>query len=220
MKTTYTLLREDGSAICKCRLDSFRRDAQTAGTKWRILKTKGITSKRMAHLIGVRMPIEAIQLIGQPVALSKCPKCEGPFDAEYLGPNEPFMRGLIQRSKYALPRIWRVRPYCAVICPHCKEIVDWETPFCDNSARTPVKQGPYRTSLSEDNGDEARLLLQKVDTGSSDFYGGLGKIMIASSSNGDLRKAFSFSETARLAFDGYINSWIGLRELYLKYPAR
>lgn len=69
------------------------------------------------------MPIEVRLLDGAPVPLQSCPKCgAAPFDT--------FLRGLVQRSPvsiFARPP-WRRRPYCAVICRGCKEIVDWEVP--------------------------------------------------------------------------------------------
>ncbi len=64
------------------------------------------------------MPIEYTLLRDAPVPLTHCPACgDRPFD--------PFMRGMVQRSK----RKWFIgpkRPYCALICSKCKEIVTHE----------------------------------------------------------------------------------------------
>jgi hypothetical protein len=65
----------------------------------------------------MRMTIEAIEVI------SHCPEC-------YVTPLEPFLRGQVQRSPH---RFWwwpfgETRPYCAVICRACKQIVGWESP--------------------------------------------------------------------------------------------
>lgn len=53
-------------------------------------------------------------------------------------------RGQVQRCKRGLPRIWHSRPYCAVICPHCKEIIDWEEPFKADKIAEASGDGPYR----------------------------------------------------------------------------
>ena len=63
------------------------------------------------------MPIEYALLKDKPLAMGKCPKCEA------RDPN--FMRGLVQRPKRFLWIFWK-RPYCAVICHECKEIIGWE----------------------------------------------------------------------------------------------
>jgi hypothetical protein len=64
------------------------------------------------------MPIEAALLRDKIVHLDTCPKCGAVF--------EPFLRGQVQRS----PRRWiffgKPRPYCALICRVCKEIVGYE----------------------------------------------------------------------------------------------
>lgn len=66
------------------------------------------------------MPIEASLLKDAPIEASQCPKCE-------VKPFEPFMRGLVHRRKKKWP--WSSpRPYCAVICRTCKEIIAWEQP--------------------------------------------------------------------------------------------
>lgn len=67
------------------------------------------------------MPIESMLLNHKPVPFGHCPRC----DAQ---PFEPFLRGEIQRW----PRRWLVgprRPYCALICRVCMEIVGWEEPI-------------------------------------------------------------------------------------------
>jgi endogenous inhibitor of DNA gyrase (YacG/DUF329 family) len=91
------------------------------------------------------MPIEFALLLGQPLALSKCPKCGEPLNATPGHPHEPFMRGQVQRTRRALPWIWKTRPYCAVICYRCKEIVDWEEPFLEAPVEPPPNKGAYRT---------------------------------------------------------------------------
>jgi len=66
------------------------------------------------------MPREYTALLNEPPPLAECPNCGAcPF--------EPFLRGLVQRAKRWLfigPR----RPYVAVICADCKEIVGHESP--------------------------------------------------------------------------------------------
>jgi hypothetical protein len=62
------------------------------------------------------MPIECETLKAQPEK-QDCPHCD------YKGGLD-FLRGQVQSA-------WRRlfgRPYCAVICPVCKEVVDWEGP--------------------------------------------------------------------------------------------
>lgn len=65
------------------------------------------------------MPIECEQLRTAKCPLEICPKCGEKF--------EPFLRGLVQRRKITFWRR-RPRPYCAVICEACKEIVGHESP--------------------------------------------------------------------------------------------
>ncbi len=64
------------------------------------------------------MPKEAAELAGKPVeGLDYCPKCGAAF--------VPFLRGQVQRW----PRWFLIgprRPYCALICWTCKEIVGYE----------------------------------------------------------------------------------------------
>ena len=64
------------------------------------------------------MPIECELLAYQPSPFPACPYCQ-------VEPFRPFMRGEVQGR-------WRKlfgRPYCAVICAHCKEIVGYEKPL-------------------------------------------------------------------------------------------
>jgi hypothetical protein len=63
------------------------------------------------------MPIECVLLDDAPVPLRECPECG-------VLPFRPFMRGQVQRWK----GLFRKRPYCALICSTCKEIVGWEKP--------------------------------------------------------------------------------------------
>jgi hypothetical protein len=69
------------------------------------------------------MPVEALLLDALPAPLASCPKCG---DA----PLRPFMRGQVQRSAYSWRTLWLPiggpRPYCAVICWGCKEIIGYE----------------------------------------------------------------------------------------------
>lgn len=95
------------------------------------------------------MPIECAQLYGQPIALARCPKCDKPIEATPGSPHEPFMRGELQRTRHAFPWFWKPRPYCAVICPHCKEIVDWEMAFENSLIGSAPRQGVYRTPETE-----------------------------------------------------------------------
>jgi hypothetical protein len=65
------------------------------------------------------MPSECTLLKHYPYALEICPKCGASFPE--------FLRGQIQRSKRVLWILWK-RPYCAVICHVCKEVIGWEQP--------------------------------------------------------------------------------------------
>ena len=52
---------------------------------------------------------------------AQCPRCgQLPFT--------PFLRGLVQRPARSWYSPWKKRPYCAVICYHCKNIVGYEAP--------------------------------------------------------------------------------------------
>ena len=66
------------------------------------------------------MPIEYGLLKDVTPPYCQCPNC-GVF------PFQPYMRGLVQRSKRFLWVLWR-RPYCAVICEHCQTVVGYESP--------------------------------------------------------------------------------------------
>jgi hypothetical protein len=92
------------------------------------------------------MPIEYALLVGQPLALSRCPRCGEPIEATPDHPHEPFMRGQVQRIRRSPWAPWKTRPHCAVICYACKEIVDWEEPFKNEAAYDPAPRGVYRTA--------------------------------------------------------------------------
>lgn len=62
------------------------------------------------------MPIEYSLLQNKPSPLERCPNCGHIF--------VPFLRGMVQSWWRKLFR----RPYCAVICYACKEIVGHEKP--------------------------------------------------------------------------------------------
>jgi hypothetical protein len=74
------------------------------------------------------MPVEASLLKNQPVEAKQCPLCKHE-------PLELMMRGLVHRRKWSFSFEWPLlmrfqghRPYCAVICANCKEIIAWEEP--------------------------------------------------------------------------------------------
>lgn len=64
------------------------------------------------------MPIEYVALQDAPYAKEECQLCGARFPEA--------LRGLVQRSK----RSWLGfrRPYCAVICHVCFNIIGWEAP--------------------------------------------------------------------------------------------
>lgn len=66
------------------------------------------------------MPIEYTLLKDQPCPIVICPKCDELF--------WPFMRGDVQRSRRGWWGLGPERPYCALICDECKEIVSYESP--------------------------------------------------------------------------------------------
>lgn len=66
------------------------------------------------------MPVEYGLLKYAPVPHTTCPACNVPF--------EPFLRGMIQRSRRKWGFLWR-QPYCCVICAACKDIVGYEYPW-------------------------------------------------------------------------------------------
>lgn len=78
------------------------------------------------------MPTECDQLKNQPYAKEKCPLCGIPFPE--------FMRGQVQRSKRLLGVLWK-RPYCAIICHECKNIIGWEYSNADKG------KGHFKTHL-------------------------------------------------------------------------
>ena len=67
-------------------------------------------------------PIEVEQLANEVIPFGRCPNCDMVF--------VPFLRGQVQRSAW---RWWwpfgKLRPYCALICRHCKNVVGWEMPL-------------------------------------------------------------------------------------------
>jgi hypothetical protein len=71
------------------------------------------------------MPIEVTQLQDKPVPIESCPECGAT-------PFIPFLRGSVQRGTQPWWLAWRfwvtapTRPYCALICSTCKEIVGYE----------------------------------------------------------------------------------------------
>ena len=76
------------------------------------------------------MPWEAAALKNAPYPQVACPVC-GVF------PLEPFLRGQVQRAKRNLVVRWlgwlpipwlAPRPYCAIICDKCHNVVGWEAP--------------------------------------------------------------------------------------------
>lgn len=69
------------------------------------------------------MPIESFQLETAPNRLTNCPKCGKPF--------EPFLRGQVQRGSRSWFGFGKPRPYCALICRACKDIVGFEYPAGD-----------------------------------------------------------------------------------------
>jgi len=92
---------------------------------------------------GTTLPEEAITLTDQEPPLGHCPYCNQEIRAGMIfEPGRPFLRGMVQRSRRPWYAPWRTRPYCAVICPDCKEIIGWEEP--DGDRFEPVKRGPYR----------------------------------------------------------------------------
>ena len=65
------------------------------------------------------MPIECRLFMNVPLSDIKCPRCGVSSNG--------FMRGQVQRSKRFLGFLWR-RPYCAIICHVCKDIIGHESP--------------------------------------------------------------------------------------------
>lgn len=69
------------------------------------------------------MPIEFSMLGKQKQPVIQCKNC-GNFT------NDPYLRGLIQRSKRWF-WIGPKRDYCAIICAFCDSIKGWESPLED-----------------------------------------------------------------------------------------
>lgn len=68
------------------------------------------------------MPIESDLLQHKPEPFDVCPHCE-------IKPFRSFLRGQVQRMKH--PWYWPfgpTRPYCAVICTNCHQVVGYEAP--------------------------------------------------------------------------------------------
>ena len=65
------------------------------------------------------MAKEFAMLKHAPYVFEICPACGARFPE--------FLRGEVQRSKRFLGFLWK-RPYCAVICHVCKDIIGWEQP--------------------------------------------------------------------------------------------
>jgi hypothetical protein len=73
---------------------------------------------------GGEVPWECAFLDRLPPPLDSCPRCGAT-------PFEPFRRGQVQRSPWRWWGLWlfgRMRPWCAVICAKCKDIVGYEDP--------------------------------------------------------------------------------------------
>lgn len=67
-------------------------------------------------------PIEAELLRGATSPLAACPECG-------VAPFDPFLRGQVQRHPWPWWDIFNLttpRPYCALICWKCKDIVGYE----------------------------------------------------------------------------------------------
>ena len=97
------------------------------------------------------MPIECGQLRWiKPYPVDNCPQCDMDFT--------PFMRGTVQRPKRTLFS-WppfRNRPYCALICSLCKEVIGYEAPpvpaYRDTHLGRSTLVGLYRYELKETRG--------------------------------------------------------------------
>jgi hypothetical protein len=70
------------------------------------------------------MPIECDQLKDVPIPLAACPACGAK-------PFSPFLRGQIQRAQvgFNLAQWFYARPWCALICESCHEVVGHESPY-------------------------------------------------------------------------------------------
>lgn len=75
------------------------------------------------------MPIEAVTLEKLKPPVSRCIYCGGEIKAgTWDQPSTLWMRGQVQRSRRKWWPPFRKRPYCAVICPHCRRRIGWEDP--------------------------------------------------------------------------------------------
>ena len=90
------------------------------------------------------MPIEYKLFMNVPLSDIKCPRCKVSSNG--------FMRGQVQRSKRFLSFLWR-RPYCAIICHVCKDIIGYESPpnpsVHPSGGASPAVTGATRCSGSE-----------------------------------------------------------------------
>lgn len=100
----------------------FARELNTRRSSPISNKRKPFLSLWPAHTaIEDQLPIEYLQLADKDVPIAFCPKCgDKPFD--------PFLRGMVQRSVRKWWFFGPPRPYCALICSKCKEIVSYEWP--------------------------------------------------------------------------------------------
>lgn len=78
------------------------------------------------------MPIECKLFMNVPLSDIKCPRCGVSSNG--------FMRGQVQRSRRFLGFLWR-RPYCAIICHVCKDIIGHESPPNPSGGGTPIVTG-------------------------------------------------------------------------------
>ena len=65
------------------------------------------------------MPVETKLFMNIPLSDIKCPRCGVSSNG--------FMRGYVQRSRRFAYVLWS-RPYCAIICHVCKDVIGWESP--------------------------------------------------------------------------------------------
>ncbi len=78
------------------------------------------------------MPWEYSALARRPALEGTCSECGAPL--------EYFLRGLVQRGARPWWRFWGPeRPYCAIICHACKEIIGYEHPLTGD---TELKRDP------------------------------------------------------------------------------
>jgi hypothetical protein len=73
------------------------------------------------------MPEEAVALEKLPPPFIRCIYCAGQIrGGAWHEPCTLWMRGQVRRSKRSWWPPFRKRPYCAVICPHCRRHLGWE----------------------------------------------------------------------------------------------